>query len=56
MVAEAGESIEMPVSFFVDPAIAEDPNLDGVKTITLSYTFFADENAKLALTDGSTQQ
>jgi cytochrome c oxidase assembly protein subunit 11 len=35
-----GESMDMPVSFFVDPAIADDPKLHGVTTITLSYTFF----------------
>ncbi len=37
---EPGQSADMAVSFFVDPAIAEDRNLDEVKTITLSYTFF----------------
>ena len=41
---EPGESIEMPVSYFIDPAIADDPNLDEVKTVTLSYTFFEVEN------------
>ena len=35
-----GESAELGVSFFVDPAILEDRNLDEVTTITLSYTFF----------------
>lgn len=35
-----GESADMPVTYFVDPAIADDPNLDDVQTITLAYTFF----------------
>jgi cytochrome c oxidase assembly protein subunit 11 len=37
---EAGESADMAVSFFVDPAIMDDGLLDDVHTITLSYTFF----------------
>ncbi|MDE0408985.1 MAG: cytochrome c oxidase assembly protein [Alphaproteobacteria bacterium] len=38
-----GESADMPVSFFVDPEIADDPNVRDVGTITLSYTFFRSE-------------
>lgn len=35
-----GQSIDMPVSFFVDPAILDDPNMRDVSAITLSYTFY----------------
>ena len=35
-----GERLEMPVVFYVDPAIADDHELDPVKEITLSYSFF----------------
>jgi len=42
---EPGETAQMPVTFYVDPEIAEDKNLDDVKTITLSYTFFRDQDA-----------
>lgn len=37
---EAGQSVNMPVAFYVDPAIVDDPDLAHVETITLSYTFF----------------
>lgn len=36
----AGQSMEFPLSYFVDPAIAEDPNTRDVHEVTLSYTFF----------------
>jgi cytochrome c oxidase assembly protein subunit 11 len=41
-----GEKASFPVVFYIDPAMASDPNMDEVETITLSYTFFpADSKA-----------
>ncbi len=35
-----GETVDMPVVFYVDPSINEDPTMQDVEEITLSYTFF----------------
>lgn len=30
----------MPVFFYLDPEFLEDPNMAGIHTLTLSYSFF----------------
>ncbi|KAB8278507.1 cytochrome c oxidase assembly protein CtaG/Cox11-domain-containing protein [Aspergillus minisclerotigenes] len=39
----AGESVDMPVFFYIDPDFTKDPQMKGIDTITLSYTFFIDK-------------
>lgn len=39
------QSANLPVSFFIDPAILDDPDARGITNITLSYTFFSYESA-----------
>jgi len=34
-----GQEVDMPLAFWVDPKIAEDPNTRGIRTITVNYTF-----------------
>ena len=43
-VLQPGQEVSMPVLFYVDPAILEDPDARDVKAITLSYTFYPATN------------
>ena len=43
-----GESVKMPVIFFVDPKLRDDPDTDHIDEITLSYTFYPVENPESA--------
>ncbi len=42
-----GKTEHMPVTFFIDPEILKDRDMDDVNTITLSYTFFRKNSAEL---------
>ena len=42
-----GEKATYPVVFYIDPSLNDDPNMDDVRTITLSYTFFSADTPEL---------
>lgn len=44
---EAGKTVHMPVTFYIDPKIMDDRELKDLKTITLSYTFFRHNSPEL---------
>ena len=37
---KGGQSVDMPVVFYVDPEIRKDPDTSHIDEITLSYTFY----------------
>jgi cytochrome c oxidase assembly protein subunit 11 len=43
-VLQAGETMGFPVVFYIEPSITEEPNLKHLRSITLSYTYFAAKN------------
>jgi cytochrome c oxidase assembly protein subunit 11 len=47
------ESADLPVAFYVDPAIVDDHNLDDVSVITLSYTFYKSQSQALEAAIGA---
>lgn len=43
----AGEEVDLPVFFFIDNDFLEDPNVQDVRDVVLSYTFFAARRNKV---------
>ena len=47
------ETVDMPVVFFLDPALEKDETMNGVDEVVLSYTFYQQNAAKIAATEGA---
>jgi len=46
----AGETVDMPVFFFIDPDFVNDPTMTKIDSIILSYTFFStSESSRIAV-------
>jgi cytochrome c oxidase assembly protein subunit 11 len=45
---QPGQSVDMPVVFYVDPDLADDEDLTQLKAITLSYTFYPASKDRLS--------
>lgn len=39
-VIQPGQTMDFPIQYFVAPELATDPEADGIREITLSYTFY----------------
>jgi len=44
---QPGEQMAMPVLFYLDPAIMDDPDMEDVNVITLSYSYFQADSDEL---------
>ena len=50
---QPGETMRMPVIFFVDPKMLDDPDANDVESITLSYTFYPAKDAPAGANDAT---
>ena len=51
-----GQTVELPVVFFLDPALEKEPSMAGIQSVTLSYTYFASKKkTPVASADAATK-